>query len=239
MGDVFRRVVAWTMAQQYTEAATAPHQYAFKTKAGCETVAHILQVLTDLDPHATVVSVDGVGAFDLISLNSMVEGLRRVVDGEQILPFVSSFCGQLSTYLWEDDGGEVCEGGDQSGTLCPCSSPSAPCSLRSVSPVGTGREALRIPRRFVHRLQTGGCWSRLQPSGGDHSRIPLHSGKTKVWNRSGVFPSACVALQSAAESVQTPTKVQGSRHTSGACRFRATVLGGQDCRAPSPVGENP
>ena len=40
VGDVFRRVVARTIAQQYTkkvEVATAPH-------------AHILQVLTDLDP---------------------------------------------------------------------------------------------------------------------------------------------------------------------------------------------
>ena len=37
----------------------------------------------------------------------MMEGLRRVVDGELILPFVSAFYGQPSTYLWEDDGGEV------------------------------------------------------------------------------------------------------------------------------------
>ena len=87
VGDVFRRVVARTIAQQYTkkvEEATAPHQCALKTKAGCETVAHILQVLTDLDPDA-------------------MEGLRRVVDGEQILLFVGAFYGQPSTYLWEDD----------------------------------------------------------------------------------------------------------------------------------------
>ena len=107
VGDVFRRVVA---------------QYALKTKAGCETVAHILQVLTDLDPDATVVSVDGVGAFDLISRNSMMEGLRRVVDGEQILPFVRAFYGQPSTYFWEDDSGEVHtipqgEGGEQGDQL--------------------------------------------------------------------------------------------------------------------------
>ena len=60
-----------------------------KTKAGCETVAHILQVLADLDPDATVVSVDGVGAFDLISRNSMMVGLTRVVDGEQNLSLES------------------------------------------------------------------------------------------------------------------------------------------------------
>ena len=130
VGDVFRRVVARTIAQQYTkkvEEATAPHQYALKTKAGCETVAHILQVLTDLDPDATVVSVDGVGAFDLISRHSMMEGLRPVVDGEQILPFVKAFYGQPSTYLWEDDSGEVHtipqgEGGEQGDPLMPYSS---------------------------------------------------------------------------------------------------------------------
>ena len=46
-------------------------------KVGCETVAHMFQVLTD--PDATVVSVDGVGAFDLISRVSMMKGLRHVV----------------------------------------------------------------------------------------------------------------------------------------------------------------
>ena len=54
------------------EVATSTHQYAFKTKAGSETVAHNLQALTDLDEQATVVSVDGVGAFDLISRVSMM-----------------------------------------------------------------------------------------------------------------------------------------------------------------------
>ena len=98
----------------------APHQYALKTKAGCETVAYILQELTDLDPDATVVSVDGIGAYDLISRNSMMAGLRRMVDGEQILPFVRAFYGQPSTFLWEDDTGEVHtipqgEGGEQGG----------------------------------------------------------------------------------------------------------------------------
>ena len=57
VGDIFRRLVARTMAKQISkrvEAATAPFQYALKTKAGCECVAHVLQTLTDLDPEATV-----------------------------------------------------------------------------------------------------------------------------------------------------------------------------------------
>ena len=80
VGDIFRRLVARTIAQQFrakVEVATSPHQYALKTKAGCETVAHILQALTDFDGDATVMSVDGVGAFDLISRVSMMKGCGR------------------------------------------------------------------------------------------------------------------------------------------------------------------
>ena len=81
VGDIFRRLVARTIAKQISkrvEAATAPFQYALKTKAGCESVAHVLQTLTDLDPEATVMSLDGVGAYDLISRNAMLEGLLRM-----------------------------------------------------------------------------------------------------------------------------------------------------------------
>ena len=67
-------------------------------------MAHILQV--ELDEEATVVS-DGIGAFDLISRNAMMSGLRFMVDGDRLLPFVRAFYGQTSSYLWEDDVGEV------------------------------------------------------------------------------------------------------------------------------------
>ena len=50
-------------------------QYALSSKAGCECGAHIVQAVTDQDVNATVVTVDGVGAYDLISRNAMLEGL--------------------------------------------------------------------------------------------------------------------------------------------------------------------
>ena len=65
-GDVIRRLVAKTMAQQLgeaVEACTAPFRCALRTRAGCECVAHVLQVLTELDPLAIVTSVDGISAF--------------------------------------------------------------------------------------------------------------------------------------------------------------------------------
>ena len=105
--NVLRRLVARTMAKQMAErveAATAPFQYALTTKAGCESVAHILQSMTDQDERATIVSIDGVGAYDLISRNAMLEGLAAVPGGDRLLPFVRHFCGSPSTYLWDGGG---------------------------------------------------------------------------------------------------------------------------------------
>ena len=93
VGDTFRQVVARTIAQQVAEAAeeaTAPFQYALRTRAGTECVSHI-RSLTDLDPRTTILSVDGVGAFDLISRNSMMEWLFHMEGGEKLLPFVRMF----------------------------------------------------------------------------------------------------------------------------------------------------
>ena len=87
VGDVLRRLVGRTVAQQLMPAVeryTAPFQYALKTRAGTECVAHVLQALTEADPNATVLSIDGISAYDLISL-------RRVPGGDQVLPFVRLF----------------------------------------------------------------------------------------------------------------------------------------------------
>ena len=69
VGDIIR-LVARTIAQQLSstvEQATAPFQCALSTKAGGECIAHALQALISILPRTTVLSVDGVGAFDLIS----------------------------------------------------------------------------------------------------------------------------------------------------------------------------
>ena len=79
--DILRRLVARTVAQQIrqqVERATAPFQHALSTRAGCECIAHALQVLTDQDPQSTVLSVDGIGAYDTISRNAMLRGLRHM-----------------------------------------------------------------------------------------------------------------------------------------------------------------
>ena len=87
-------------------------------------MAHILQSMTDLDPDATITSIDGVGAYDLISRNAMLEGLLQMDGGDQIIPFVRMFYGAPSTHLWEDEMGTTQyipqgEGGEQGDPLMP------------------------------------------------------------------------------------------------------------------------
>ena len=108
VGDVIRRLVARTVAQQVGSnvvKATAPYQYALSTRARCECVSHVVQALCEANPNTTIVSVDGVSAYDTISREAMMQGLLDVEGGETVLPFVRQFHGRVSQYLWEDDAG--------------------------------------------------------------------------------------------------------------------------------------
>ena len=127
VGDVVRRLVARTLAQQMgpaVERHTSPFQFALSTKSGCECVAHIAQAMTDLDPTTTLLSVDGIGAFDLISREAMLQGLLEVEGGGGVLPFVRQFYSSPSMYWWTDDEGGTHEiwqgeGGEQGDPLMP------------------------------------------------------------------------------------------------------------------------
>ena len=70
-----------------------------------------------MDERATIVSVDGLGAFDLVSRKAMLQGPK-------LFPFVRTFYGQPSVFLWEDEVGDVHqihqgEGGEQGDPLMP------------------------------------------------------------------------------------------------------------------------
>ena len=112
---MLRRIVARTVVQQIrtvVERATAPFQYVMSTRAGTECVAHALQALSELDPRATIVSIDGVSAFDLISRRAMMEALMELEVGSQILPFVRMFmrlalCKQSRTNFWRVGGDDI------------------------------------------------------------------------------------------------------------------------------------
>ena len=127
MGDVFRRLVARTLAQQFGEKfreACAPFQYALSTRAGSEAVVRALRAATETDPRTTVLSIDEVGAYDHISRASMLEALRTHEPLTGLLPFAAMFYGQASRYVYYDEEGvghEVLqgEGGEQGDPLMP------------------------------------------------------------------------------------------------------------------------
>ena len=122
VGDVLRWVAARTIAQligDQMEKATAPYQLALKTRAGSECVAHTLRTLSELDEATTILSVDGVGAFDFVCRSAMMQGLVDMLDGVKVLPFVRMFHGTSSQFLWEDELGivnHIPQGGGEQGS---------------------------------------------------------------------------------------------------------------------------
>ena len=89
----------------HIEAATSPFQYALTTRCGCECIAHAVQALTGADPESTVLSIDGIGAFDFISCASMLTSLKDAPGCDRALPFFRQFYGCPSSFLWEDEDG--------------------------------------------------------------------------------------------------------------------------------------
>ena len=171
-----------------------PFQYALSTKSGRECVAHALQALTDLSDRVTVLSIDGIGAFDLISRGAMLEGIRSVLGGDSVLPFVLQFYDNSSSYLWETHEIRQGEGGEQGDPLLPM-----------LYALGQHRALLAVQSQLFlnERLMgfSGRCVCVSEPERTcelhnilrqdlwDHSRIQVHAGKTQIWNRGGHVPT--------------------------------------------------
>ena len=93
------------LAQQFADhfdAACRPYEYALSTRSGAEALAHTWQVLTETSPTA----VDGVGAYDHVSRQAMLEALRDVTGACRLLPCVRMWYGSPSTYVWQDSVGQ-------------------------------------------------------------------------------------------------------------------------------------
>ena len=78
-GETLRRLVARTLAQQFSEQLaeeTGPFEFALSTRAGTEAVGHMVQAATDMDSELTVLTVDEIGAFDLMRRQSMLGKLH-------------------------------------------------------------------------------------------------------------------------------------------------------------------
>ena len=180
-------------------------------------MAHAVQAMTDLDPEATILSIDGISVYDLISRRAMLPGLCRVDGGSQVLPFVKLFYGSPSQYWWEDDKGIVHEvdqgeGGEQGDAMMPLLfSVGQHDALSEVQNRLLPSEVLCAflddiyvvcrPERVgvVHTMLENALWR--------HARIQVHAGKTKIWNRAGVRPEACNFLERRARLVLEGARV--------------------------------
>ena len=237
--DVIRRLVARTMAQQLSErvkSATAPFQYALSTRC----ISHALQAICDSEPNATVVSIDGIGAFDLISRRSMLQGLFEVAP--EAVPFCRQYYGSPSSYIWQDEHGVSHtivqgEGGEQGDPLMPMlfalGVHAALCAIQS---------HLQADERVFAYLddiflvttpaRVGVLFGVVEAELWRCSRIRVHQGKTQVWNRSGVRPPFCDVLDRAAvvaerDPTSTAWRGDGPTQTQG-IRVLGTPLGHDD-----------
>lgn len=94
IADVLRRLVSRNLAQMFAgpiHTNCALHQFALSTRTGTEAVVHALTAATEANPANTVVSVDGTGAYDIISRDAMLRGPFAVPAANRCLPFVGLF----------------------------------------------------------------------------------------------------------------------------------------------------
>lgn len=69
IGHVLRRVVSCCLAQMFAShlhTACSPHQFALSTRAGIGAVIHALTTATEHEHTSTILSIDGIGAYDTL-----------------------------------------------------------------------------------------------------------------------------------------------------------------------------
>ena len=160
-----------------------------------------------------------------------MEGLLRMEDGDQILPFVRMFYGTPSTYLWEDEMGVTQsipqgEGGEQRDPLMPMlfALGQHQALVQTQARLGNTEKVMAFlddivistpePDRVTeaHTIVAEELWS--------HARIQVHFGKTQVWNRGGIEHEGMEDLTRAARRVKpdavvwkgpslVPTRIEG------------------------------
>lgn len=200
-GTCLRRLVASCLAKKVVpeiEQACAPYQYALSTRAGTECVGHLFRAATDSDATATVLSIDGIGAFDHVRRSAMLRKLHQLDGAKAVLSFVRLSSAEPTKYVWTDAAGidhfvAQGEGGEQGDPLMPL------------------LFALGIHDAFhdvAQRLRPGedicaflgdvyvlcspervrSIYDQLSEALKRIAGIELHNGKTKVWNRASHRP---------------------------------------------------
>ena len=126
-GDVYRRLVAKTLARMKQETfrrRVAPANFGLAARAGTDSLGHFVRLFTDSSPHATVLAIDGVGAFDHVRRSRMFIELAGDPELAPLLPFLRLWYEDCSTFIWDDDNGvshtiTQADGGEQGDALMP------------------------------------------------------------------------------------------------------------------------
>ncbi|CAE7948550.1 unnamed protein product [Symbiodinium sp. KB8] len=172
MGDAFKRLVVRTLAQLLHEefqSACALFQYALSTQAGAEALVRATCASTD---RTTVLSVEGVGAYDHFSRQSMLSALvdRPALAG--LLPYAALFYGSPSTYVFYDAEGHA------HASIKRCS---RPCRAR-LHPSSTLYAFLDDIYVTGPPEHTVGQFAIVREAVARHANIQVHLGKTRAWN---------------------------------------------------------
>ena len=68
-------------------------------------LGHAIREITDQNPRATVLSIDGIGAYDHVYRSAMMSKLVEMPGLQVLLPFVRTVYAQPSSCVWEDAEG--------------------------------------------------------------------------------------------------------------------------------------
>ena len=154
-----------------------------------------------------MLSVDGIGAFDLIS--------RAGCD--RALPFVRQFYGRPSKYFWEDDFGTTHEilqgeGGEEGDPLMP-----ALFALGQHRALVAAQSAMHPSAKLMafqddvyvvsSPPQVAACYTHLERELWAHAGIRINLGKTQIFNRAGALPPDCQHIIRAGRLLNPPVVV--------------------------------
>ena len=177
----------------------------------------MIQGLCEVNPAATVMSIDGISAYDQISRAAMLDGLYSRCGGKAI-PFVRMFYSSPSVYIWEDaEGVEHSilqgEGGEQGDPLMPLLySLGQHTALEVTQEEHTREECLLAYFDDIYVVspvpdRVSQVYATLQRNLFSHARIRINGGKTQVWNCSGIRPSGCDVLERIAQADDPEARV--------------------------------
>ena len=214
----------WRGNSRKTSRKNAPFQFALSTRAGTDCVGHMLRAATNNDDRATILKVDGIGAYDHVLRSAMMGRLITMPKAQFLLLFVQMSYATPSSCSWFDDEGRrrvvtQAEGGEQGDPMMPLlflvgiqgaleevADAMRPdeqiCAFLDDVYIVCQPERVRVLFDLLAELlfRVVGIW--------------LHDGKTRMWNASGI----------ARQCWRTWGRQCGSREES---RFLALLLGHQ------------